>query len=482
MADAPVDPVGPPDGFGPALPPGGLPPAPPPPPVGPVGPIGPVGPGGPIGPGGPVGPVGPVGPEGPPGPGALNWSHFMPTFSGDLEKEDARAHLLRTNDWMQTHAFPEAVKCDRFCLTLTGEARLWYESLRPIPNDWPALQDRFLRKYSKVGHTRTELYFRWRVMKWDESSESIEAYVEKIRHLANLLGYGEAQVLELLKHSIPSRYFWPLIHIDEVNACKDMIEMLQTKERLETQSTGQTSSTPFLGLRDLEKGRSNKVQFKANYDMLDRKIDKLADMMSRLDTTKDYRQGRPTSKPYKPYISYGRGRGRGRNFQRGRSPNFGYANRSQNWGYSRNRYPSKDRSNYRGRGTGGNFNRNFSKRRNWSGDRNFRDRHRSKSPYRRPRSSSRSPSKSPSRPYKGDERRCYKCHEFGHIAAECESEIPVAKKEIVKEKAQSWANKLGAQLIHEDFEDSADEETYNIMGADYGDDSSDEQIYKQLNI
>ena len=65
----------------------------------------------------------------------------------------------------------------------------------------------FKKKYSKVGHTRTELYFRWRVMKWDDTGESIESYVQKIRHLANILGYGEPQVLELLKHSIPSRYF-----------------------------------------------------------------------------------------------------------------------------------------------------------------------------------------------------------------------------------------------------------------------------------
>ena len=30
--------------------------------------------------------------------------------------EDAESHLLRTNDWMDTHAFPEGVKVQRFCL------------------------------------------------------------------------------------------------------------------------------------------------------------------------------------------------------------------------------------------------------------------------------------------------------------------------------------------------------------------------------
>ena len=43
-------------------------------------------------------------------------------------EEDAVAHLLKTNDWKVTYNFPEDTKVRRFCLTLTGEARLWYES------------------------------------------------------------------------------------------------------------------------------------------------------------------------------------------------------------------------------------------------------------------------------------------------------------------------------------------------------------------
>ena len=39
----------------------------------------------------------------------LNWSHFKPEFAGKPE-EDAETHLLRTNDWVDTHAFPEGVK------------------------------------------------------------------------------------------------------------------------------------------------------------------------------------------------------------------------------------------------------------------------------------------------------------------------------------------------------------------------------------
>ena len=42
---------------------------------------------------------------------------------------------------METHNFPEVAKGQRFCLTFTGEARLWYGSLKPIVVDQQGLQD-----------------------------------------------------------------------------------------------------------------------------------------------------------------------------------------------------------------------------------------------------------------------------------------------------------------------------------------------------
>ena len=33
----------------------------------------------------------------------MNWFHFKPEYSGKPE-EDVEAHVLRTNDWMNTHA------------------------------------------------------------------------------------------------------------------------------------------------------------------------------------------------------------------------------------------------------------------------------------------------------------------------------------------------------------------------------------------
>ena len=55
--------------------------------------------------------------------------YFKPEFSGKPD-EDAEAHLLHANDWMNTHCFIDGVKVQRFSLTLLGEARLMVPLIR----------------------------------------------------------------------------------------------------------------------------------------------------------------------------------------------------------------------------------------------------------------------------------------------------------------------------------------------------------------
>ena len=126
----------------------------------------------------------------------LNWSHFKAEFSGKPD-EDAKAHLLHTNNWMTTHYFVEGVKVQRFCLTLLGEARLWYHSLEPVDVYRLGLQTLFRQQYSKVGNTREHLFHAWRLFSFNENTETIDAHVTCIRQVAALLDYGEPQILEV---------------------------------------------------------------------------------------------------------------------------------------------------------------------------------------------------------------------------------------------------------------------------------------------
>ena len=105
--------------------------------------------------------------------------HFKPEFTGK-PGEDAEAHLLRMNDWMETHAFQEGVIVQNFCLTLMGEARLWYESLRPINIDWIGLQW-FRQQYSKIANIGEQLFHAWRSFHFDEKTDTLDSYVTCIR-------------------------------------------------------------------------------------------------------------------------------------------------------------------------------------------------------------------------------------------------------------------------------------------------------------
>ena len=131
----------------------------------------------------PAGPVVPQVPQGQPF-AHLNWSNFKPEFSGKPD-EDAEAHLLCTNDWMDTHHFIDGVKIQRFSLALLGEARLWYQSLEPINVDWQGIQNLFRQQYSKIGNTREQLFHALRSFNFIENTETIEAYCKQYRALYN---------------------------------------------------------------------------------------------------------------------------------------------------------------------------------------------------------------------------------------------------------------------------------------------------------
>ena len=148
-------------------------------------------------------------------------------------EEDAEACLLRTNDWMDTHDFQDQVKVQRFCLALIGEARLWYESLRPTNTNWEDLQHMFRQQYSKIGNTREQLFHAWRSFHFDENTETIDAYIQHIRQVANLLCYQDLQVLEVFKNTLPSKLYWVLFPIEDLRVVVDTAKRMLTKEKID---------------------------------------------------------------------------------------------------------------------------------------------------------------------------------------------------------------------------------------------------------
>ena len=211
----------------------------------------------------------------------LNLSHFKPYFSGKQE-EDAEANLLRTNDWMMTHDFPDDHKVRRFCLTLLGEAKLWYETLNTQQQqlDWAGLQECFRQQYSKFGNTREQYFHAWRSFHFDEATDTVDGYIQKVKQMAALLNYEEPQILELFKNTLPSRPYYMLYQINDLRVAVETAKRLLTKEQMDKKS-GQATASPFMQTsQDSSKSKAEKNGKKVSFSAVEA-IERTTDSIER---------------------------------------------------------------------------------------------------------------------------------------------------------------------------------------------------------
>ena len=307
---------------------------------------------------------------------------------------------------------------------------MWYHSYLWERLHGAQLQNLFRQRYSKLGNTCEQLFHAWRSFTFDENTETIDSYVIRIRQVANLLGYGEPQILEVFKNTLPTKFYWILFPIEDLRQAVDIAKRILTKEKLDKQLTGQTSTSPFMSIREGTK--------KASFDTRDKlghKIDKLTIVMSKLAVTENHER-----RPFKPQIYKSRGQNRSYGQER-------YQPRSndRNRGYSTG---SHIRQNYQGNRSRGNFRGNSRQssregyRNERYGNNNHRDRNRSRERtfvgnYRRDRSSGSGRSRSGSRTNTNRDRiRCYACREYDHFARDC----PNSREERDLEQLQHMLN------------------------------------------
>ena len=289
-----------------------------------------------------------------------------------------------------------------------------------------------MQRYSKLSNTHKQLFHAWRSVTFDENMETIDSYVIRKGQVATLLGYGEPQILEAFKNTLPTKLYWILFPIEDLRQAVDTAKRILTKEKLDKQLTGQTSTSPFMSVRDRTDRR---VSFNTRNKLGD-KIDKLTVVMSKLAAKDSYER-----KPFKQQIY--KSRGQSRSYGQG-----GYQARSVNGkrGYGVN---DNSRQNYRGNGFRGNF-RGYGRqnsRENYRNERygnNNRDRNRSRERTitrsygnGRDRSSSNDRSRSGSRASTSRDRiRCYTCREYDHFARDC----PYSREERDLEQLQHMLN------------------------------------------
>ena len=68
------------------------------------------------------------------------------------------------------------------------------------------------------------------------------------RQVAAVLCYGEPQVLEVFKNTLPSRLYWVVFPIEDMRKAVETEKRILTKEKKDRQLVSQSSSTQFMNI------------------------------------------------------------------------------------------------------------------------------------------------------------------------------------------------------------------------------------------
>ena len=93
-----------------------------------------------------------------------------------------------------------------------------------------------------------------------------------------LLGYQEPQILEVSKNTLPTRPYWVLFPIINLQQTVETAKRTSIKEKIDRQLAEQLSSTPFMNICE---EHNRRVTFDI-MDGIEQKIDKLTVMMGKL--------------------------------------------------------------------------------------------------------------------------------------------------------------------------------------------------------
>ena len=114
--------------------------------------------------------------------------------------------------------------------------------------------------------------------------------------------------LEVFKNTLPSRLYWVLFPIKDLRQAVETAKRILTKEKIDGQLAGQSSSTPFINKQDGYNSDKKVVTFDTQ-DRLDDKLDKITSIMNKLTA-----QGSSQNRLFKPKIYQVRRRGQARNY------------------------------------------------------------------------------------------------------------------------------------------------------------------------
>ena len=149
----------------------------------------------------------------------------------------------------------------------------------------------------------------WRSFQFNKAANTRDRYIQKVKQVATLLDYGEPQILELFKNTLPSRLYYLLYQIDDLRVVIKTAKRLLTKEQIE-KNAGQSSTSPFMQVNQNSSKNKDKMEKKVSFSAVEAmerttdSIERLASLMDKMDTKLDRREDQ-----YRPRVYQGRSRG-----------------------------------------------------------------------------------------------------------------------------------------------------------------------------
>ena len=82
--------------------------------------------------------------------------------------------------------------------------------------------------------------------------DTIDSYIWRMSQVAVMLNYGEMQILENFKNTLPYQLYLTLINVNNLRDAIGLAKRVLMKEKLDRQLTGQFS-TPFMRVTSNDK-------------------------------------------------------------------------------------------------------------------------------------------------------------------------------------------------------------------------------------
>ena len=362
-----------------------------------------------------------------------------PRFKG-ASGDKPEPHILKCEDYFNDEGITTVRgKVNAFRMTLESKAREWFEDIDD-PSDWESLKNSFRNHFSAQGRSIKHLHERWRSFRFDPLTMEIETYISDVKQTAKQLNYTDAAVVDLLKSTTPETVYGILFDRTDLKTIIRILKDFYAHKPGEVTAPPATQTSPFSSLTVNSPTKSVTIDPLA--ELKDAFNVKFNTMMNKLnDNYSPKKRGGPKQRPYKPYITRGRGHRGGRSRDRSDSRPYGRRDRDRDSDYyHRQRRDSRDRRDDRGYRRGRDSrdyrddrqrfsHRSRDRNRRYDDRRSDHESDREDYRHRRERSNSRvrfdrSPThrkpKSNSRTIDKDvTERCHRCHQMGHWAYEC---------------------------------------------------------------